>query len=65
VHSGNHTHAGKLPERIGGGIQLQRQIETLKEELKGLIEQEEFEKAAELRDEIRLLEKQMNEQKEG
>ncbi|MFC0469778.1 UvrB/UvrC motif-containing protein [Halalkalibacter kiskunsagensis] len=65
VHSGNHTHAGKLPERIGGGIQLQRQIESLKEELKQFIEQEEFEKAAELRDEIRLLEKQKNEKKEG
>lgn len=65
VHSGNHTHAGKLPERIGGGIQIQRQIETLKQELKGLIELEEFEKAAELRDQIRLLEKQKNEQEEG
>ncbi|GAE26001.1 nucleotide excision repair protein [Halalkalibacter wakoensis JCM 9140] len=65
VHSGNHKHAGKLPERIGGGIQLQRQIDSLKTELKGLIDQEEFEKAAELRDKIRLLEKQKNEQKEG
>ncbi|MFC0560686.1 UvrB/UvrC motif-containing protein [Halalkalibacter alkalisediminis] len=65
VHSGNHTHAGKLPERIGGGIQIQRQIDALKQQLKSLIEQEEFEQAAELRDEIRLLEKQKNEQKEG
>jgi protein arginine kinase activator len=65
VHSGNYAHAGKLPGRIGGGIQLQRQIESLKTELKSLIDQEEFEKAAELRDEIRLLEKQKNEQKEG
>jgi protein arginine kinase activator len=65
VHSGNHTHSGKLPERIGGGIQIQRQIEALKQQLKSLIDQEEFEKAAELRDEIRSLEKQKNGQEEG
>ena len=63
--SGNHTHAGKLPERIGGGIQLQRQIDTLKQQLKAYIEEEEFEKAAELRDQIRLLDQQKNEKKEG
>ncbi|TWI53593.1 UvrB/UvrC motif-containing protein [Halalkalibacter nanhaiisediminis] len=65
VHSGNHTHAGKLPERIGGGIQLQRQIDTLKQQLKAYVEEEEFEKAAELRDQIRLLDQQKNEKKEG
>ncbi len=65
VHSGNHTHAGKLPERIGGGIQLQRQIDALKQQLKSYIEEEEFEKAAELRDEIRLLDQQKNEKREG
>lgn len=64
VHSGNHRHSGKLPVRIGGGIQLQRKIDEHKQRLKVLIEEEEFEKAAELRDEIRILEKQKNEKKE-
>lgn len=65
VHSGNHTHSGKFPERIGGGIQLQRQIDALKQQLKSYVEEEEFEKAAELRDEIRVLDQQKNEKREG
>lgn len=64
VHSGNQAHAGKIPQRIGGGIQLQRKIDALKQELKQYIEKEEFEKAAELRDEIRALE-QRSDKKEG
>ncbi|WP_088106018.1 UvrB/UvrC motif-containing protein [Halalkalibacter urbisdiaboli] len=65
VHSGNHSHAGKIPVRIGGGIQLQRKIDSLKEQLKTHINQEEFELAAEVRDEIRALERQKNNQREG
>lgn len=65
VHSGNQTHAGKLPKRIGGGIQLQREINALKQRLKEYIEQEEFEKAAELRDSIRSLELKKQEKREG
>jgi protein arginine kinase activator len=65
VHSGNHSHTGKIPVRIGGGIQLQKQIDTLKVELKTHIEQEEFELAAEVRDQVRSLEKQKNTPGEG
>ncbi|WP_100405964.1 UvrB/UvrC motif-containing protein [Bacillus solitudinis] len=65
VHSGNHVHAGKIPVRIGGGIQLKREIDSLKKNLRAHIEQEEFELAAEVRDQIRLLEKQINNQGEG
>ncbi|GAE31453.1 UvrB/UvrC motif-containing protein [Alkalihalobacillus hemicellulosilyticus] len=65
VHSGNHTHAGKIPKRIGGGIQIQRKIDGLKQELRGYIDDEAFEKAAEIRDQIRALEKEKNEQKGG
>ncbi len=65
VHSGNHAHTGKIPARIGGDIQLQRQIDQFKEKLKQYVEQEEFEKAAELRDRVRELEKQKSSQGEG
>lgn len=57
LHSGNWSHSGKIPKRIGGGIHLRKQVENLKNELKNLIQQEEFEKAAQIRDEIRTLEK--------
>lgn len=59
LHSGNLTHNGKIPKRIGGSIHLKKQIEGLKHELRELISQEEFEKAAQIRDEIRTLEKKL------
>jgi protein arginine kinase activator len=58
LHSGNWTHHGKIPKRVGGGIQLKKQLEELKLNLQEAILQEEFEKAAVIRDEIRSLEKQ-------
>ncbi|MBM7555119.1 UvrB/UvrC motif-containing protein [Thalassobacillus pellis] len=63
VHSGNTTHDGKIPKRVGGNLHLQRQISEKKQELHQLIEKEEFEKAADVRDHIRELEKQL--QQEG
>ncbi|WP_159887839.1 UvrB/UvrC motif-containing protein [Paenibacillus puerhi] len=57
VH-GNTTHTGKVPKRSGGLIKIKREIEELKKDLQGRIEQEEFEEAAKLRDKIRELEKQ-------
>ncbi|CAM3839480.1 UvrB/UvrC motif-containing protein [Cytobacillus oceanisediminis] len=65
LHSGNSSHNGKIPARIGGTIHLRRNIDELKHKLKEMIAQEEFEKAAELRDEIRKLEKQLNANHEG
>lgn len=58
LHSGNTVHKGKIPERIGGSITLRKKIKDLKQQLNVCIEQEEFEKAAEIRDEIRALEKE-------
>lgn len=57
VHGGNTAHVGKIPERLGESIHLRKQIKDLKSELKALIDQEEFEQAALVRDQIRLLEK--------
>ncbi|MGY4691850.1 UvrB/UvrC motif-containing protein [Salibacterium sp. K-3] len=56
VHSGNYRHAGKVPKRTGGKMQVQREIEKLREDLRTSIEEEEFEEAARLRDHIRELE---------
>jgi protein arginine kinase activator len=57
VHGGNTTHTGKIPKRIGGGIQTRRQLDQLKKKLQQHIEREEFEQAAEVRDQIRSLER--------
>lgn len=65
LHSGNWTHNGKIPKRIGGGIHLRKRIEELKNELKDAIGKEEFENAAKIRDEIRSLEKGLMENLEG
>lgn len=56
VH-GNTVHIGKIPKRTGGRIQMKREIDELKKEMATQIQQEEFEKAAMLRDQIRELEK--------
>lgn len=59
VH-GTTAHAGKIPKRTGGQIQTKREIDTLKKELLTLVEREEFEQAAQLRDKIRDLEKKIS-----
>jgi len=48
-----------VPKRAGKRVQMLRRIEQLKRELAAKVEQEEFEAAAKLRDQIRELEKQM------
>ena len=58
VH-GNSRHTGKIPRRTGGSIELRKKIELLKRELQAAVESEEYEKAAEIRDEIRNFEKKL------
>jgi protein arginine kinase activator len=53
---GNVQHTGKVPQRTGGLIRIKRDIERLKYELKSAIENEEYEKAAQLRDRIKEIE---------
>jgi len=53
---GNTQHTGKVPKRTGGLIRIKKDMEKLKYELKRAIENEQYEKAAELRDKIKLLE---------
>lgn len=56
---GYDTHAGKIPKRAGGSYKIQKDIERLKNELKLAIDQEEYEKAVQLRDKIREAESNM------
>ncbi|MCT2536633.1 UvrB/UvrC motif-containing protein [Aquibacillus koreensis] len=60
VHSGNTTHDGKIPKRKGTDIHQRKQLLDLKKELQQLIKNEEFEKAAHTRDEIKALERHLN-----
>lgn len=59
VH-GTTTHAGKIPKRRGGQLKFKREIDQLKRQLQALVEREEFERAAQLRDRIRELEKKLS-----
>ncbi|MBO8165234.1 MAG: UvrB/UvrC motif-containing protein [Brevibacillus sp.] len=57
---GNNNHIGKVPERTGGQLKIRKELEQLKTQLKRYVETEEFEKAAEIRDRIRALEKKID-----
>jgi protein arginine kinase activator len=61
VHSGNESHRGKIPRRSGGIIHMKRELNTMKDKLQQAIAKEEFEEAAQIRDQIRQLERQLNE----
>lgn len=52
---GNIKHTGKIPNKAGHMIKVNREIESLKSELNQAISSEEYEKAAELRDKIKAL----------
>lgn len=60
VHSGNIKHYGKIPKRKGSHLHIKRQIEEHKQKLQQLIENEEFEKAALVRDKIKELSSKQN-----
>lgn len=53
----NVEHVGKIPKRSGGELVQKKKIIKLKEELQKSIALEEYEKAAEIRDKIREIEK--------
>ncbi|AKL97090.1 hypothetical protein CACET_c36590 [Clostridium aceticum] len=58
VH-GNLQHTGKVPKRAGGRIRLKREVNELKLQLKEAVEQQAFERAAQLRDTIKELEEKI------
>lgn len=53
---GNCRHTGKFPQKAGAELRVERELESLRFKLKKAIEDEEYEKAATLRDKIRELE---------
>lgn len=58
VQSGNTNHHGKIPNRKGGSLHTKRKIESYKLQLQQLIENESFEEAAIVRDQIKKLKEQ-------
>jgi protein arginine kinase activator len=55
---GSTKHVGKAPVRDADRVAIRREVHRLHEEMQRAIEREEFEKAAEIRDQIRLMEDQ-------
>jgi protein arginine kinase activator len=53
---GSTEHNGKIPERVFATMKVTKEIESLKQTLNKAIQNEEYEKAAELRDKIREIE---------
>lgn len=53
---GNTRHVGKLPENADETFKKERQLSSLKEELKAAVSREDYEKAAQLRDKIKEME---------
>ncbi len=58
VH-GNAQHAGRIPGRVRSGASIRMNIERLRQQLNQAVADEEYEEAAQLRDQIRSLEKQL------
>lgn len=56
IHGGGR-HVGKIPKRQGAALREKVELRRLKEQLKSLIDQEQFEQAAIVRDQIRKLER--------
>ncbi len=54
---GNIGHLGKIPVRTGSKMKKAREIEKLRAALSSAIKSEEYEKAAEIRDKIREMDK--------
>ena len=52
---GSEQHTGKLPKRLAGVKGIRRQIDALRGQLQQAIDVENFELAAKLRDEIKVL----------
>lgn len=65
VHSGNTRHLGKIPKRKGGHLHLKKQLADYREQLATLIENEAFEKAAIVRDNIKELEQKIRSKEAG
>ena len=59
---GTCNHVGKVPSRMGGHLKAQQQVSQLEAELNAAVMKQEFEKAAEIRDQIKELKAQNQEE---
>ncbi len=59
IHGGC-VHTGKVPEKARERVDILRELDQLKDELKAKVQNEEFEKAAQLRDRIREIEQDID-----
>lgn len=62
---GRLQHEGHIPVTAGEGLQLRRRIEAKRREMQSAIDQEEFERAAKLRDELREMQAKLEAQQGG
>lgn len=62
VH-GTSSHTGKVPVKAGNAVRLRLKVKGLRQELDRSVQCEDYENAAQIRDTIRLLEKEL--QSEG
>lgn len=56
---GKTKHVGKIPATAGKQLKLQRELTSLKKQLNDAVNAQEYEKAAELRDKIKEIEKKV------
>lgn len=54
---GSEVHTGKVSKKVKGIMEIRREIDKLREQMDQVIQEEKFEEAAQFRDEIRMLEK--------
>jgi protein arginine kinase activator len=52
MHKGTR-HVGKIPQRLGKAIKLERDLRSLRDQLEKAVAEEDYEEAAKVRDEIR------------
>lgn len=64
IHGAN-AHTGKVPRRTGGDLAARQKLKKMKRQLESYIASEEYENAAKLRDEMRQLEKQLEDSEKG
>ncbi|QIB27179.1 UvrB/UvrC motif-containing protein [Caloranaerobacter azorensis] len=57
---GHENHVGKVPRRAGGMIRIKKEISRLKKQLELAVRNEEYEKAAKIRDQIKELQAQID-----
>ena len=64
IHAGT-THTGKIPARARIKVNRLRELDKLKGDLQQKVQNEEFEEAALLRDQIRAMEKELSAENKG